>query len=145
MDEPQARKPHRILMVEDDGEIRRLNVEALTCSGYHVDAAEDGAVAWETLQRNKYDLVVTDNDMPKVTGVELLKMLHAARMLVPVIMATGARPEAEFARHPGLEPDLLLLKPYTVQQFLESVRKVLDAVDHAREQIATIPTLQGGA
>ena len=63
----------RILVVEDDAAIRRLNTEILTYSGYHVDAAEDGAVAWDALQQNNYDLMVTDNDMPKVTGVEFIR------------------------------------------------------------------------
>ncbi|MGA2556670.1 MAG: response regulator, partial [Verrucomicrobiota bacterium] len=88
----QARPTHRILVVEDDGDIRRINTEVLTHSGYEVDAAEDGAAAWETLQRQRYDLMVTDNDMPKVSGVELLHKLHAARMALPVIMATGQLP-----------------------------------------------------
>ena len=77
----------RILVVEDDAVIRQLNTEVLTCSGYQVDAAEDGAAAWDALQRNNYDLVVTDNDMPKVTGVELIKKLQDTQMNLPVIMA----------------------------------------------------------
>jgi PleD family two-component response regulator len=64
---PPQREPNprqRILVVEDDAVIRRVNVEVLTYSGYHVDAAEDGAAAWDTLQLSNYDLMVTDNDMP---------------------------------------------------------------------------------
>jgi CheY-like chemotaxis protein len=58
----------RILVAEDDPDIRRLNSEALLCSGYHVDAVENGADAWEALQLKDYDLVVTDYNMPKLTG-----------------------------------------------------------------------------
>src|SRR5580658_9463351 len=83
----------RILVVEDDADIRRVNTEVLIYSGYQVDAAEDGAAAWDALQLNQYDLMVTDNDMPKVTGVELIQKLQTARMAVPVIMATGTSPE----------------------------------------------------
>src|ERR1700722_8747805 len=86
----QASLRHRILVVEDDEDMRRLNTEVLKQFGYQVDAVEDGAIAWDTLQRNKYDLVVTDNAMPNLSGVELLRKLHAARMALPVIMATGA-------------------------------------------------------
>lgn len=49
-----VRVPHRILVVEDDGDIRHLNTAVLTQSGYHVDAAKDGAEAWDTLQIKKY-------------------------------------------------------------------------------------------
>jgi len=118
--------------VEDDGIIRHLNAEVLIHSGYHVDAAEDGAVAWDALQLNRYDLMVTDNDMPKVSGVELLKKLHAVRMALPVIMATGTLPEEEFSRQPWLQPAALLLKPYSFDELLGTVRDVLRVTDSAR-------------
>lgn len=121
--------PHRILVVDDDGEVRRLNTEVLIQFGYQVDAAEDGAVAWEALQLNGYDLIVTDNRMPKVTGVELLKKLRTARMELPVIMATGVLPQDEFARHPWLQPAATLIKPYTIAQLVDTVKQVLSATN----------------
>lgn len=120
---------HRILVVEDDYDIRRLNTEVLMLHGYHVDAAEDGAAAWAALQQEGYDLLITDHDMPRVTGVELLKKLHGARMDLPVIMATGAFPESEFTRYPWLQPAATLLKPYTLDELLNTVREVLRAVE----------------
>jgi len=124
-----ANPPHRILVVEDDGDIRHLNAEVLIQLGYHVDVAADGAVAWDTLQRNSYDLLVTDNEMPKLTGVGLLKKLHAARMALPVILATGTLPTKEFTRNPWIQPAALLLKPYTTTQLLGMVQDVLHATD----------------
>ena len=132
----QTRPPQRILVVEDDDLIRDLNSEVLIHSGYQVDAAEDGAAAWEALQLNRYDLLVTDNDMPKVSGVELLKKLHAVRMALPVIMATGTLPEEEFRRHPWLQPAALLLKPYSFDDLLGTVRDVLRLTGGALEQAA---------
>ena len=123
--QPEPSRRHRILVVEDDGDIRRLNTEILIQHGYCVDAAEDGAIAWAALQQADYDLLVTDNAMPKVTGVELLKKVRAGRMELPVIMATGTLPEAEFARHPWLQPAATLLKPYTTEAFLKAVTTVL--------------------
>jgi DNA-binding response OmpR family regulator len=115
----------RILVVDDDGDIRRLNATELINSGYEVDVAEDGAVAWDTLQLNSYDLVVTDNSMPKVSGVELLEKLRSARMAMPVIMATGTISTQESFRSPSLQPTATLLKPYTVAELLRIVKKVL--------------------
>jgi DNA-binding response OmpR family regulator len=123
--------PRRILVVEDDVTICRLNTDVLRKSGYDVDAAEDGAVAWDALNRSRYDLLVTDNEMPKVTGVELLKMLRASNMELPVIMASGAMPLEEFARHPYIQPDALLLKPYSFEDFLVTVREVLQKFNGA--------------
>ncbi len=115
----------RILVVEDDIDLLELNTSALLRQGYEVDAAADGAAAWEALVARKYDLMITDNNMPKVTGVRLLKMLRAAGMEMPVIMATGALPEAEFAQHPWLQPTATLLKPYSSTELLKTVRKIL--------------------
>lgn len=121
----QTNPPHRILVVEDDEDIRRLNTEVLIRHGYQVDAAEDGAVAWDALQLNRYDLIVTDNSMPKVTGVELLEKLHAAQMELPVIMATGSSPKVKFTRQPWLRPAAMVLKPYTIDELLMTVMEVL--------------------
>jgi DNA-binding NtrC family response regulator len=78
--------------------------------------------------------VITDNEMPKVTGVELLKKLHAARMGVLVIMATGTLPHEQFARFPWIQPVAVLLKPYTLVQLLGAVKKVLHTTRFALEQ-----------
>jgi two-component system chemotaxis response regulator CheY len=127
----------RILVVDDDGDIRRLNIEVLAGSGYKVDAAADGAVAWDILQLNRYDLLLTDHDMPKVTGVELLKKLRAAHMTLPVILISGTIPTKELSRHPQLQIDGTLLKPYTPEELLAAVRKVLPAPDSIAGQAAS--------
>jgi len=139
------RKPslrQRILVVEDDHDICRLNAEVLICSGYKVDAVEDGAAAWEALQLNYYDLLVTDHTMPKLSGVELLKKLHAARVVMPVILVAGTIPTERLKRHPWLQIDATLLKPYTADELLALVRNVLHANDNAPDQFAPPPNRQ---
>ena len=138
----KANSPHRILVVDDDAEIRRLNAKVLLNSGFHVDAAEDGAEAWENLQLHRYDLLVTDNDMPKVTGVELLKKLHAARMALPVILATAVAPNEAFSASPLLPLAAILLKPYTPREFLETVQEALRATVNAPKPDGPPPDLK---
>ncbi len=128
LDACQLSRPHRILVVEDEPLMRHLNTKMLVDAGYHVDAAEDGAAAWDTLQRKNYDLLVTDNRMPKVTGIELIEKVRTARMPVPVIMATGAYPHEELIKSPHLQPTATLLKPYTAAEFLGTVQKVLASI-----------------
>ncbi len=139
--QPNARQ--RILVVDDDAMIRRLNTEVLNCHGYHVDAAEDGAAAWDAIQENNYDLLVTDHNMPKVTGVGLLKKLHAARLALPVILATGTYPQDELAEHPWLQIDAALLKPYTYDELLTTVKNVLYASAGDVEEFASPPNWRG--
>ncbi|MGD0812220.1 MAG: response regulator [Verrucomicrobiota bacterium] len=121
----EARPAPRILVVDDEPCVRKLNAQMLLDSGYHVDAVEDGAAAWDALQVNRYDLLVTDNNMPKVSGVELIMKLHEARIAVPVILATASLPEEEFNRRPWLRPAATLVKPYTFAEFLGTVQSVL--------------------
>jgi len=128
----------RILVVEDDDYIRRLNFEALIRAGYNVDAAVDGAAGWEALQLNGYHLLITDSKMPRVSGIDLVKKLHSARMALPVIMATGKCPQEELNRHPWLQIDATLLKPYTTAQLLAAVGNVLRVTDG----FAPLPNLQ---
>ena len=132
-----AKSPYHILVVDDDSSIRELNTEILIQSGYDVDAAEDGAAAWKALSEDRYDLMITDNNMPNVSGLELLKKIHAAHMPMPVIMATGKVPTEQLARCPWLNPAEILIKPYTMDEMLRTVRKIL----HETEQsIANSPS-----
>lgn len=121
----QASAPERILVVEDEAGIRRLNVEIFKNAGYHAESAENGAVAWEMLQLHSYDLLVTDNNMPKMTGLELLQKLHRAHIALPVIMATGILPKEEATRHPRLQIHAMLLKPYSIEELLATVKSIL--------------------
>src|SRR5476651_325506 len=73
----------RILVVDDEPCIREISTEVLIQHGYNVDTAEDGAAAWQALNSDRYDLLVTDHNMPKVSGVELLKKLRISSMALP--------------------------------------------------------------
>jgi len=121
----------RILVVEDDDDIRRFNAEALNGSGYHVDTAVDGAEGWETLQGNRYDLLITDNNMPRLSGIELIKKLNAARIPVRVILASGV----SHAEESDLRLAATLPKPFTLEELLGTVKKVIGEADDCESRI----------
>ena len=127
----EASPPRNILVVDDDPDIRRINSMVLHRAGYHVDTAEDGAVALDALGVGDYDLLITDNNMPNLTVLELLKKLYASRMGLPIIMATGKMPVTAFTQYPWLRPAATLSKPYTVEELLGAVKKVLRETDDA--------------
>ena len=117
----QTNPPRRILVVDDDEPMRCLNVETLLYSGYLVEAVGDGLAAWECLQNgNKYDLMITDNNMPRMSGAVLVKKIHAAGLDMPIIMATGTTPDEKFQK-----PPVVLLKPYAFGDLIKAVRAAL--------------------
>jgi two-component system response regulator CpxR len=130
---------HRILVVDDDSDLRLLYTEALSRPGYHVDAAEDGAAGWKALQTNNYNLLITEHSLPKLTGVELVRKLRAAHMAVPVVLAAVRLPTYELAQNPSLQLAAMLPKPFYISELLETVRAVLCVADNACEQIAPPP------
>src|ERR1700722_8349083 len=135
----QARPCHRILVADDSTDIRQLMTVVLSHSGYHVDAAEDGVIAWAALQAKPYDLLITDQQMPRVTGVELVKALRSARMALPVVMVAGELPAHELARNPSLQLAATLEKPFDVFDLLATVEKVLRTTESPHEQIKPLP------
>ena len=134
----RAAPSNRILLVDDDLNIRLLGADLLFHSGYQVDTAEDGESGWEALQAKNYDLLITDNKMPKVSGLELVKKLRSARMALPVILVSGAMPE-ELNRLPWLQLAATLWKPFTPGELLGTVKKVLRATNSVREQVKPLP------
>jgi CheY-like chemotaxis protein len=84
--------PKSILVVEDDHHLRQHVVDILVQAGYAVTSAVDGDAGWEELQLNRYDLIITDNQMPKMTGLEMVEKMRCASMSQPVIMVTGCMP-----------------------------------------------------
>ncbi len=126
---PAAIPPHqskrnshqRILVVDDEEMIRQLNSKVLMLSHYQVDTAEDGGAAWKALQAVNYGLLITDNQMPKVTGIELVKKCRCERMTLPIILASGVLP----ANTESLQLAAMLLKPFTGDQLLKTVKEVM--------------------
>jgi DNA-binding response OmpR family regulator len=121
----QAHPTHRILVVDDDPFLCHRNAEALMQHGYVVNATENGALGWQELQANNYHLLITESELPKLTGIELIQKLRSARIALPVIIATDKSPKLAVARRLRLNPIFTLLKPYTLPDFIETVKVVL--------------------
>jgi DNA-binding response OmpR family regulator len=111
----------RILCLDDDSCIRLICEQALTRLGYDVDVAEDGSAGWTAMQKEKYDLLITDNDMPGLTGVELVRRMRLAQIQVPVVLMSGALGAGLHDELFRLEGTTILQKPFTPAQLLASI------------------------
>ena len=119
--ENPARPSVHILVVEDDADIREIYSCILIGSGYRVDTAEDGEAGWQALHAvsgNHYNLLITDNSMPKLSGVEMVGRLRAKRMDLPVILASGSTP-VDTER---LQLAAILRKPFMPDELVQTVK-----------------------
>lgn len=126
----------RILYVDDDVIIRKLGEQLLLRSGYQVDTASDGVEAWAALQTQAYDLLITDNQMPHLSGLELIRKVRLARMTVPIILASGTVGALPVEDRLKLECSAMLAKPFTGGQLLAVVREVLRAAVSVPDALA---------
>lgn len=81
--------PHRVLIAEDEDRLRRLFAMLLGNAGFKMTLAEDGAKAWEEIQKNPPDVVITDLRMPNLDGMGLLEKVKSAQPDLPVIVITA--------------------------------------------------------
>ena len=118
--------PSRLLVVEDDTNVRDFCVRLLRMNGYQVVAAENGRVALDRLGENQYDLVFTDLQMPEMGGIELLHRLRQDYPDIDSIVFT-AHATVETAREAlKLGAFDYLTKPVTVDDLERTVRRAME-------------------
>ena len=113
-----------ILLAEDEETLRRLAQTVLALYGYEVLVAANGQEALRVYEgnRGKVDLLVLDKVMPKMGGEEVMAHLRSAGYLIPAIIVTGYGPDSVTAT----QAVSVIQKPYSVTDFVRSVREVLD-------------------
>jgi CheY-like chemotaxis protein len=82
-------QPLRILVVEDDPNVRETSSWMLEAEGFHVERATNAHEAWTVLQGGRAELVLSDVNMPEVSGVELAKRVADVYPQIPVILTSG--------------------------------------------------------
>ncbi|MGD2061265.1 MAG: response regulator transcription factor [Acidimicrobiia bacterium] len=114
----------RVVLVEDDLEIRRLVAEALADQGHDVESAASAMEGLELAIKAKPDLVILDLGLPDVDGTELLRMIRAVSE-VPVIVITARGADDVVVRTLDAGADDYLVKPFSVSQLVARIRAVL--------------------
>lgn len=120
--------PSRILIVDDDPEMLRLEANILQRDGHRVDTVANGELAWKALVRGDYDLVLTDYIMPKVSGLALVRQMRVADMMLPVMMVSANLSHMDATKlsaDPWSRIDAVLHKPFEVDHLLSAVNRVL--------------------
>ena len=126
-----AGSPRRILVVEDNPALALVAGFNLQRAGYQVTTACNGVEAWGLLGEEPFDLVITDQQMPEMTGSELCEAMRdsEAHARIPVVLLTAKGLELDVRR---LKEELGVVrtfsKPYSPSELVEAVHDLLRAV-----------------
>ncbi|MHB1122252.1 MAG: response regulator [Ramlibacter sp.] len=131
---PAPAVPRRILVVEDDPDVRRVIVECLGLIGYAVTEAPNGTEGLAAIASSKPDLLVVDYAMPDMTGAEVISKARALVGDLPVILATGYADMAAVERLAG--KPAILRKPFDINSLGTAVANALER-DAERQRVVS--------
>ena len=115
----------RILIVDDDDEIRELLEFDISHSGYFVDTASDGKEGLQKALNNSYDLILLDVMMPKMNGFDVCKNIRQAKLSIPILMLTAKGTINDKTIGFDCGADDYLVKPFGVMEMVARVNAVL--------------------
>ena len=115
----------RALVVEDDRDLNRQLVSALTDAGYAVDAAFDGEEGYFLGETEPYDVVILDTGLPKMDGISVLEQWRRAERKMPVIILTARDRWSDKVAGFDAGADDYLAKPFYTEELLARLRALL--------------------
>jgi two-component system OmpR family response regulator len=119
----------RILVVDDEDNLRTMLVAALKFEGYDVAAAPNGRDGLRSVKESKPDLIVLDVMMPELDGFGMLKRLRETGDRTPVVFLTAKDTSADAVEGLGLGADDYLSKPFSLEELVARVEAVMRRVD----------------
>src|ERR1035438_2398567 len=129
----------RILVVDDDPQIRRVMKAALAKQGYIIGDARSGEAALEKLRDERYDLVILDRNMPGMGGVEACRSMRE-HSDIGIIMLTVRKTEAEKIEALDAGADDYITKPFSMPELLARIRANLRRASLATRQGSNLIT-----
>ncbi len=124
--QPRHRQPLRILCADDNQELVEIIAESLAFYGYRVECALDGEEALRAIadEPEKFDLLITDMDMPRRDGYQLVVQARATGFLGKVIVFAGALSPHDRARFGDLSVEAIIDKPANHRQLIGVVARL---------------------
>lgn len=114
----------KILVVDDDDMIRGLMCKTLSTAGFEVTDSGDGDDALNKLKAQSFDMVVTDNVMPRGGGASIAAYIRSEDPAMPLLVVSSGMPDAALEKHH------ILYKPFKRQELIEAVRQTLEQAGH---------------
>lgn len=117
----------RILLAEDDNDMRRFLVKALQKAGYEVTDFDNGASAYERLREEPFNLLLTDIVMPEMDGIELARRATEIDPDLKVMFITGFAAVALNPDSNAPKDAKILSKPFHLRDLVAEVEKMIEA------------------
>lgn len=124
----------RLLLVEDEDNLRSMLTAALRHNGFEVAEAANGSAGYEAAVASEHDLVVLDVMLPDIDGFEVCRRLRAAGHRVPVLFLTARDATEDKVRGLTLGGDDYLVKPFSLEELVARIRALLRRAGLARER-----------
>jgi DNA-binding response OmpR family regulator len=122
----------RILIVEDEAQMRQGLKDNLEFEGYEVDVAEDGEECLVKVGKNEYNLILLDVMLPKLSGFDVCKQLREKGFDRPIIMLTAKGEEIDKVLGLELGADDYITKPFSLRELLARVKAILRREDRGK-------------
>ena len=122
-----ANKEMRILVVDDFSTMRRIIKNILRQLGFNnILEADDGSTAWETLNKDKIDFIISDWNMPQMTGIELLRKVRASEEFgdLPFLMVTAEAQQENIIEAVQAKVSNYIVKPFTAETMKQKIDKI---------------------
>lgn len=121
---------HRLLVVDDDPDIRELLAASLRYAGFEVSSAEDGQRALDLLRTKDFDIIVIDVMMPEITGLEVVRRLRASGKYTPVLFLTARDSTEDKVAGLTVGGDDYVTKPFSPQEVVARIHSLLRRSGH---------------
>ena len=128
----------RLLLVEDEDNLRSMLTAALRHNGFEVDEAANGRAGYDAAVADEHDLVVLDVMLPDIDGFEVCRRLRTAGNRVPILFLTARDATEDKVRGLTLGGDDYLVKPFSLEELVARIRALLRRAGLAREKSTTL-------
>jgi len=131
----------KLLIVEDQNELRNILKKRLNEAGYVLDDAADGETAMDFINFTEYDVIILDIMIPKINGLQILKNIRNKNNATPVLLLTAKDTIEDRVKGLDMGADDYLVKPFAYDELLARIRTLLRRRETEIQSILTIDDL----
>jgi DNA-binding response OmpR family regulator len=118
-------KNSHILLVESDANLNMVVADYLCSKAYTIDTAKDGQEAWDLISKRRYDIILTNINMPQINGYDLLKLVRSSFINLPIIVISDKKDKDSIIRAYELGCDDYIIKPFSIDILTYKIEAIL--------------------